>query len=98
MFFEKDGLGQREESDFRVAISDLIRLLSRGLGNSKKQSQENASALTRSDSGCKIDMKLFKNTSGINLEIYDNLNEKTRRLNQMKINFYLISQKWKNFK
>ena len=71
MFDEKDGLGQREESDFRVAISDLIRLLSRGLGNSKKLSQENASALTRSYSGCRIDMK---NTSEINLERYGNLN------------------------
>ena len=54
MFDEKDGLGQREESDFRVAISDLIRLLSRGLGNSTKQSQENASALTRRASDFKI--------------------------------------------
>jgi len=54
LFDEKDGLVQREESDFRVAISDLIRLLSRGLGNSMKQSQENASALTRSGSDFKI--------------------------------------------
>ena len=59
MFYEKDGLGQREESDFRVAISDLIRLLSRGLGNSMKQSQENASALTRRASDFKIHSFIF---------------------------------------